>query len=130
MHLNALIKVSGVVTRRTGVFPQLRYVKYNCSRCGFILGPYYQDPSSSEIKIGVCPQCQSNGPFSLNAEQTIYSNYQKISLQESPGSIPPGRLPRTKEIILMDDLIDSARPGEEIVIHFSLFQKVLFFGSD
>lgn len=39
-----------------------------------------------------------------------------MTLQESPGSVPPGRLPRTKEIILLGDLIDSARPGEEIVI--------------
>ncbi len=28
--------------------------------------------------------------------------------------MPPGRLPRTKEIILLHDLIDAARPGEQI----------------
>lgn len=122
-----MIKVTGVVTRRTGVFPQLRYVKYNCSRCGFIIGPYYQDPSTPEVKLGSCPQCQSSGPFSINTEQTIYSNFQKISLQESPGSIPPGRLPRTKEIILTDDLIDSARPGEEIVNFYFFFLHFSFF---
>ena len=37
-----------------------------------------------------------------------------MTLQESPGSVPPGRLPRTKEVILLADLIDSARPGEEV----------------
>jgi DNA replicative helicase MCM subunit Mcm2 (Cdc46/Mcm family) len=47
--------------------------------------------------------------------QTIYRNYQKLTLQESPGTVPAGRLPRYKEIILLDDLIDCARPGEEIV---------------
>jgi DNA replication licensing factor MCM2 len=38
-----------------------------------------------------------------------------MTLQESPGSVPPGRLPRHREVILLWDLIDSAKPGEEIV---------------
>lgn len=52
----------------------------------------------------------------MNVEQTIYRNYQRITLQESPGSVPAGRLPRTKEVILLGDLIDLARPGEEIEV--------------
>ena len=47
--------------------------------------------------------------------QTIYRNYQKLTLQESPNTVQAGRLPRYKEIILLHDLIDVARPGEEIV---------------
>jgi hypothetical protein len=35
-------------------------------------------------------------------------------LQEAPGSVPAGRLPRSKNVILLHDLIDIARPGEEI----------------
>jgi DNA replication licensing factor MCM2 len=52
--------------------------------------------------------------------QTIYRNYQKLTLQESPGIVPAGRLPRYKEVILLNDLIDCARPGEEIVIFLYL----------
>lgn len=47
--------------------------------------------------------------------KTVYRNYQKMTLQESPGSVPPGRLPRHREVILLWDLIDTAKPGEEIV---------------
>lgn len=50
----------------------------------------------------------------VNQVQTIYRNYQKLTLQESPGTVPAGRLPRHKEVILLNDLIDIARPGEEI----------------
>ena len=39
-----------------------------------------------------------------------------MTLQESPGSVPPGRLPRHKEVILQWDLIDIARPGEEVEV--------------
>ncbi|TFK88748.1 MCM-domain-containing protein [Polyporus arcularius HHB13444] len=114
-HLNTLVRVSGVVTRRTGVFPQLKYVKFDCRKCGAVLGPFYQD-STREVKISYCPNCEGKGPFAVNSEQTVYRNYQKMTLQESPGSVPPGRLPRHREVVLLWDLIDKAKPGEEIEI--------------
>ncbi|KAF4362529.1 hypothetical protein F8388_011356 [Cannabis sativa] len=115
IHLNTMIRIGGVVTRRSGVFPQLQQVKYDCNKCGTILGPFFQN-SYSEVKVGSCPECQSKGPFTINIEQTIYRNYQKLTLQESPGIVPAGRLPRYKEVILLNDLIDCARPGEEIEV--------------
>lgn len=47
-------------------------------------------------------------------EQTIYRNYQKVTVQESPGKIPAGRIPRTKECILLSDLCDRCKPGDEV----------------
>ncbi|BGP10848.1 MCM DNA helicase complex subunit [Rhodotorula toruloides] len=114
-HLDALVRVSGVVTRRSGVFPQLKYVKFDCGKCGETLGPFYQD-AASEIKISFCSACNGKGPFTVNSEQTVYRNYQKLTLQESPGSVPAGRLPRHREVILLWDLIDSAKPGDEIEV--------------
>ncbi|KAI9183313.1 MCM DNA helicase complex subunit [Blastocladiella emersonii ATCC 22665] len=113
--LNSLVRISGVVTRRTGVFPQLKYVKYDCVKCGSIIGPIHQD-STTEARVRSCPNCMSKGPFNINSEQTVYRNFQKLTLQETPGTVPPGRLPRHREVILLWDLIDSARPGEEIEI--------------
>ncbi|MBA0683210.1 hypothetical protein Goari_024883, partial [Gossypium aridum] len=115
IHLNTMVRIGGVVTRRSGVFPQLQQVKYDCNKCGSILGPFFQN-SYSEVKVGSCPECQSKGPFTVNVEQTVYRNYQKLTLQESPGTVPAGRLPRYKEVILLNDLIDCARPGEEIEV--------------
>uniref|UniRef100_A0A060T2A2 DNA replication licensing factor MCM2 n=1 Tax=Blastobotrys adeninivorans TaxID=409370 RepID=A0A060T2A2_BLAAD len=112
-HMNTLVRVTGVVTRRTGVFPQLKYIKFNCQNCGAILGPYFQD-SLAEVRVTYCPDCESRGPFTINSEQTVYRNYQKVTLQESPGSVPAGRLPRHREVILLWDLIDIAKPGDEI----------------
>jgi DNA replication licensing factor MCM2 len=122
--LNSLVRVSGVITRRTGVFPQLKYVKFDCRKCGAVLGPFYQDAlvgggsgkGGKEVKIGVCPQCSGRGPFTVNSEMTVYRNYQRMTLQEAPGSVPPGRLPRHREVILLWDLIDRAKPGEEVEV--------------
>mmetsp|Transcript_15174 Transcript_15174/g.45748 ORF Transcript_15174/g.45748 Transcript_15174/m.45748 type:complete len:886 (-) Transcript_15174:420-3077(-) len=114
-HLNALVRLTGVVTRRSGVFPQLQQVKYDCQKCGYSLGPFHQN-TEKELHIAKCPACQSAGPFLMNVSETIYRNYQKLTLQESPGSVQAGRLPRHREVILLHDLIDCARPGEEIQV--------------
>lgn len=67
-HLEKLVRVSGVVTRRSGVLPQLKYVKMDCGRCGEVLGPFFQD-AASEIRISFCSNCSSKGPFTINSEQ-------------------------------------------------------------
>ena len=114
-HLNCLVRVGGVVTRRSGVFPQLKYVMFLCQKCGITLGPFQQE-ASAEVKISYCQNCQSKGPFTVNSEKTVYRNYQKLTLQESPGSVPAGRLPRQREVVLLADLIDTAKPGDEIEV--------------
>ncbi len=130
-HLDNLIKVNGVVTRRSSVYPQLKLACYDCIKCGAIIGPTRIDETSMMSSSGPdgsakdaatiqqpnsCPSCQSEGPFRLNATKSQYRNYQRINLQETPGSVPAGRVPRTKEVILTNDLIDTARPGEEVEI--------------
>ncbi|KAF7249885.1 DNA replication licensing factor mcm2 [Varanus komodoensis] len=113
LHLSQLIRTSGVVTSCTGVLPQLSMVKYNCTKCSFILGPFMQS-QNQEVKPGSCPECQSTGPFEINMEETVYQNYQRIKIQESPGKVAAGRLPRSKDAILLADLVDSCKPGDEI----------------
>ena len=113
LHLNQLIRTSGVVTSSSGVLPQLSLIKYDCDKCNYVLGPFVQT-QNQETKPGVCPECQSRGPFTINMEQTLYKNYQRITIQESPGKVPAGRLPRSKDAILLGDLCDTCRPGDEI----------------
>ena len=113
-HLNRLIKVTGVVTKRTPVCPQLKMVLYDCISCGNTLGPFKQG-EGQETRPNMCPSCNKT-IFRVNQEETIYRNYQTITLQESPGQVAPGRVPRYKEVILTSDLIDRAKPGEEIEV--------------
>ena len=111
--LNNLIRVSGVVTRRSGVSPQLKMVAYNCGNCGQLLGPF---KAAGERAGLTCNGCATTGPFNVNPHKSVYGNYQRMTLQESPGSVPAGRVPRYKDVVLLGDLIDSAKPGEEIEV--------------
>lgn len=71
-NLNCLVRVTGVVTRRSGVFPQLKYVKFDCGKCGTTLGPFYQD-TMKELRVSFCSNCESRGPFTVNSEQVSFS---------------------------------------------------------
>lgn len=51
-----------------------------------------------EIRPDSCVSCGARGPFKINQSRTEYGNYQRITLQETPGSVPPGRVPRYKEV--------------------------------
>lgn len=113
IHMNVLVRVEGVVIRRSPVYPQMDAVKYDCVRCSFIIGPIYQR-GDKEQRVSMCPSCHSKGPFRVNMRLTEYRNHQTIVLQESPGKVPPGRLPRNLEVVLTNDLIDRAKPGEEV----------------
>jgi hypothetical protein len=88
-HIGCLIQVRGVVTRRTGVFPQLSLVKYDCLKCGYVLGPFAQNGNREE-KPQSCPNCQAKGPFSLNTLETIYRwarrPPQRAGLTATPGA--------------------------------------------
>ncbi len=115
-HLGVLVRVQGVVTKRTGVMPQLSLVRFKCDRCGTLSEPM-QQTGGAEVTMRFCPVCPKEaGPASgtIDVESTLYRNFQRLTLQESPGSVPAGRVPRSKEVILAGDLVDCARPGEEV----------------
>lgn len=111
-HLNKLIRINGVVTRRSGVFSLYSIVKFTCMKCKGTFGPFV----GKNIKPTTCFECQGTGPFIINTNETIYKDFQKLTVQEMPGTVPSGSLPRSKEILLYFDLIDSCKPGDEVDI--------------
>lgn len=113
--INLLIKLEGVVTRRSGVYPQICQAVFTCMKCAASIGPLEQQVNR-DVRPGQCPECETRGPFTLDQSRSVYRNYQKIAIQETPGSVPAGRVPRTKDVILLHDLIDSVTPGELVEI--------------
>eukprot|EP00158_Paraphelidium_tribonemae_P006376 Partr_v1_DN27794_c1_g1_i1_m67473 putative Transcription factor len=89
-HVNKLVRLRGVCTRRSAVLPEMKYVTFACGKCKHLMGPFYQQ-GGVEIKLNNCASCASHGPFIVKNEQSAYRDYQKITLQESPGTVPPGR---------------------------------------
>ena len=111
-HMGLLVRVEGVVTRRSPVYPELLVAYYDCTKCRGLIGPIYV--KGRESKVSQCPHCHSRGPFQTNSARTEFSNYQCLVLQEPPSAVPPGRLPRSLEAVATGDNIDAAAPGETV----------------
>lgn len=114
-NLGSLIRIKGIVTRRSGIFPRTFLAQYICLKCRETFGPFLVE-NETDFRPSNCPECQSRGPFTIDSEKTIYKDLQKMTVQEIPGTIPPGTLPRSKDVYVFFDLIDLAKPGDEVEI--------------
>lgn len=116
-HMNKLVRVTGIVTRRSGVFAEYSIVHYKCGRCQASFGPFYvtgDGYKKRNAKPATCFECQGGGPFVVDSELTVYKDFQRVTIQDVPGTTPAGTLPRSKEIILTHDMIDVCKPGDEV----------------
>jgi len=112
-QIGKFIKIRGVITKRTAILPRLSKLMLKCKSCGDCKGPILVN----DVKIdpGQCITCNKSS-MTLDSEQTIYKNFQKMTIQELPGQVEAGRVPRRQEIWVFNDLVDSIKPGDEVEI--------------
>jgi replicative DNA helicase Mcm len=73
--------------------------------------------SESIEKPSICQYCQKiGGNWKLEVEKSLYRDFQRLVIQERPEEIPAGRMPRSIEVDVYDDLVDVVRPGDRVVI--------------
>lgn len=114
--LNKFIAIHGVVIRRSYVEPKYSSVYYQCMKCHCdSLGPYILKSDSKRPRL-ICFECQATGPFQVCREKTLYENHQTLIIQEPSATVVPGSIPKQKQVVVLRDLVDVARPGDEIVV--------------
>lgn len=85
-----------------------------CGSCGDKVGPFVIH-SQKVPDFGKCNTCNSKN-FKIDIYNTLYRNFQKLTIQEPPNKVEPGRIPRQREIIVLNDLIDNVKPGDECFV--------------
>ncbi|KAL0207697.1 hypothetical protein P9112_012325 [Eukaryota sp. TZLM1-RC] len=116
IHLNKLVCVDGVVTRRSAVFPKLTLVVWVCNECQLKTEPIDILNEGDAEAPEFCPGCDRKTQHKISKTESKYTSYQRVDLQESPKSVEAGRAPRSMTCVFSDDLIDSVRPGQEISV--------------
>ena len=112
-HIEKLIQIEGVVTRMTPTMERLYKAIFQCTNCGTEI-EVVQEGDTLEYPTECT--CGGKPSFKLLLHKSKFTDVQKIMVQERPEEIPPGQLPRSIEVVLTEDLVDKARPGDRVSI--------------
>ncbi len=116
-QLNTLILVAGMVTRTSELRPLAVNAAFRCSN--HHLTYVEQSGVSSTLKRPI--KCETEGcgetrNFELDEKRTEFIDFQVIKIQEMPEELPPGQLPQSFDVSMTSDLVNTARPGDRIVL--------------
>ncbi len=136
-HINKLVMVEGIIVRSTPPRHKLYKAVYlhilpNGEQHEFEWPPGEGEEIGDEIeKPTYCPECVNTavdieeegkgrrsyrGIFKLLPEKSRFRDWQLVVVQERPEEIPAGQIPRSVEVVLTDDLVDTARPGDRVTV--------------
>ncbi len=119
-HIGKLVQIEGIVTRMHPIRSRMIKAFFRHEKCG---GEFEWPPGPEEYigdaieRPSICPVCgEGGGKFILLKDKSKYIDWQKIVLQERPEDVPGGQMPRSVEVHLTEDLVDSSRPGDRVTI--------------
>ncbi|ABK78335.1 Cdc46/Mcm DNA replication licensing factor ATPase [Cenarchaeum symbiosum A] len=113
--INKMTSVSGMVVRASEVKPLAKELVYSCPeghRTTVVLlkGMGVKPPTRCSD-----PKC-SHRELEPKPESSKFIDFQILRMQELPEDLPPGQLPHYIEVAIKQDLVDSARPGDRIIL--------------
>uniref|UniRef100_A0A6V7QXU4 Probable DNA helicase MCM8 n=1 Tax=Ananas comosus var. bracteatus TaxID=296719 RepID=A0A6V7QXU4_ANACO len=116
-YIKKLVSVRGSVVKVSTVKPLVLRLDFACGKCGTVIGRVFCDGKFSPPAICSVHGCKSRtfSPIRSNAK---LMDFQKIRIQElfNSGSHEEGRVPRTVECELTEDLVDSCIPGDIVTV--------------
>ncbi len=111
--INKLISVPGMVVRTSEIKPLANKLAYACLNCNtlneaLLKGLTLKKPTR-------CTQC-SEKELEMDPENSLFTDFQLVRIQELPEDLPAGQLPHYVEVTVMDDLVDRCRPGDRVLL--------------
>jgi replicative DNA helicase Mcm len=111
--INKLISVPGMVVRTSEIKPLAKKIAYACLNCSTLNEAQLKGLT---LKKPVrCTQC-SEKELEMDPENSFFTDFQLVRIQELPEDLPAGQLPHYVEVTVMDDLVDRCRPGDRVLL--------------
>lgn len=111
-HVGTLIMFQGTVTRISDVQPELLKGTFRCRVCGQDIPNVTQNFQYTEPSVCPNKSCNNHSRFELLTDRSEFTDFQRIIVQEDPDESPDSGMPRTMEVILRHQLVDTAKPGD------------------
>lgn len=119
--LGTLISTEGIITKVSETKFLLEYGAFRCDSCQALqptvhfVDDTYNPPKSCINKSDVDISCNSKS-FSLLKRDSTFTNFQKITLQESPENVERNLIPQNVVLFIRDDLCNRIIPGNRVKI--------------
>ncbi|KAI8776701.1 zygotic DNA replication licensing factor mcm3 [Biomphalaria glabrata] len=118
-YLGNMVCVEGIVTKCSLIRPKIVRSVHYCPATKKTLERRYTDLTSLEAvpSSAAYPTKDEDGNL-LETEfgLSVYKDHQTFSIQEMPEKAPPGQLPRSVDVIIDNDLVDSCKPGDRVQV--------------
>lgn len=117
--LGSMVCVEGIVTKCSLVRPKVVRSVHYCPATKKTLERKYTDMTSLDAfpSSAIYPtKDEENNPLETEFGLSIYKDHQTITVQEMPEKAPAGQLPRSVDIILDNDMVDEAKPGDRVQV--------------
>ncbi len=105
--------ISGTVTRTSEVRPELFVGTFRCNLCLTTVRNVEQQFKYTEPVICPNPVCGNKRQWTLVPDQSTFVNWQRVRVQENANEIPPGSMPRCLDVIVRNDMVERAKPGDK-----------------
>ncbi|CAB4442016.1 unnamed protein product [Rhizophagus irregularis] len=110
-RIGCLMSISGTVTRTSEVRPELLFGKFTCQECKIDVPNVEQQFRYTEPPLCQTPTCNNRTAWVLDSDHSVFTDWQRIRIQENPNEIPTGCMPRTLEVIVRQEMVEKAKPG-------------------
>mmetsp|Transcript_9984 Transcript_9984/g.15095 ORF Transcript_9984/g.15095 Transcript_9984/m.15095 type:complete len:551 (+) Transcript_9984:39-1691(+) len=123
--VNNLVQVQGIVTKMNIVRPMIQTSIHYCEQTKKGLVKHYNDKHNlakladaegTGDNNAFPTKDQNDNPLSTEFGYCVYKDSQIITIQELPENAPPGQLPRSVNVVLENDLVDSCKPGDRVLV--------------
>ncbi|XP_026175318.1 DNA replication licensing factor MCM3 [Mastacembelus armatus] len=117
--LGSMVCVEGIITKCSLVRPKVVRSVHYCPATKKTLERKYTDMTSLDAfpSSAIYPtKDEENNPLETEFGLSIYKDHQTITVQEMPEKAPAGQLPRSVDIILDNDLVDTVKPGDRVQV--------------
>lgn len=112
MRIGSLVKISGQVVRTHPVHPELVSGTFQCMDCQAVIKDVPQQFKYSPPTICRNPVCNNRSRFHLDTHKSKFIDFQKVRIQETQAELPRGSIPRSLEIILRAEAVETAQAGD------------------
>ena len=113
--IGQLVAFSGTVTRTSEVRPELLFGTFVCKDCSAVVTDVEQQ--CRYTKPAVCPlaTCGNRSEWELMRDRSKFVDWQRVRVQENAEEVPAGSLPRSIDVILRHEAVESARAGDKCI---------------